>query len=345
MNDLPIDASKVFKLDNTKRGTAAACLMKYYLNFERNIRPNKGSTALRYGSIWHECMDAFYSYIADNGWGKHGKAIQLSLLVAKTEWDAYNCDKEGNPTQTFYEDYRSLPNLYQALVQYFNEYSQDSGMVEILASENPYQISILPTQEETNKYPNLVPFLFTGIIDLEVKLNGMPWITDHKTTGQELGTQLARLNRSAQFIGYNWAAQQWLPIRPEGSLIIIHHLSAYKSKTTGNYGNPKISFRRSPQVYTPADLDKWKNSLLKTASDIMLAKTTNNWPMQFDSCYQFGECTYARVCEQVRDFDDWLLHDFHIGEEWDVEALHMDRISRRKPLLDIVAASKAKGVV
>jgi hypothetical protein len=218
-------------------------------------------------------------------------------------------------------------------------------MVEILASENPYQISVIPSDAELKNYPNLVPFLFTGIIDLEVNLNGMPWITDHKTTGQDLGTQLARLNRSAQFIGYNWAAKQWLPIRPEGSLIIIHHLSAYKSKTTGAYGNPKIAFRRSPQVYAPTDFEKWKNSLLKTASDIMLARETHNWPMQFDSCYQFGECTYTRICEQVRNFDDWLLHDFHIGEEWDVESLHMDRIARRKPLLDIVAASKAKGVM
>lgn len=338
---------KLLKVDNTKRNTAATCMRKFYYTFVKNIQPDKGSTALRYGSVWHECMNAYYSFVAENGWKAQSKGIQLALLVAESEWNAYSCNSHGEPTQTFYEDYRSLANLYQSLAQYFNFFQNDQGMIEILASENPFEISIIPTDKELSLYSYLEPFVFSGIIDLEVTLNGMPWITDHKTTGQSISIQLDRLNRSAQFIGYNWAAEQWLPIKPEGSLIIMHHLSAYKSRTTGNYGTPKIDFKRCPQIYTQNDFVEWRNSLMKTTNAIYQAYKTDNWPMEFDNCYQFGECRYTPLCMQQCKFGKWSLNGYHIGEEWDVAALHLDQIKRRKPLLDIIygTASKAKGVL
>jgi hypothetical protein len=64
------------------------------------------------------------------------------------------------------------------------------------------------------------------------------------------------------------------------------------------YTSFATEFGRYPQVYTQHDLAEWKESFLYTASQILQAKSTNNWPMQLDSCYDWGACGYTSLCEQ-----------------------------------------------
>jgi hypothetical protein len=187
--------SEILRIDNSKRGDAATCLRKFCYAHVLGIKPKVGSTALRYGSVWHEVMDTFYSHIKENGWTRDGKAVQAAILVARTSWEEYS------EKQVFYEDYRTLPNLLRAFLNYVSYFSSDEGSLKVIGSERSFRIFMEPTDEERKIFPNLEPFNFTGMLDLEVELNGRPWILDHKTTSQELGRQSERLQRAAQFIG------------------------------------------------------------------------------------------------------------------------------------------------
>lgn len=329
----------VLRLDNTKRSTAATCLRKYYWAHERHIKPRHGSSALRYGVVWHATMDAFYTHIQENGWRKDGKALEIAALTARVEWAEYS------RKQVFYDDYRSLGNLMIALLRYMDHFASDESMLEIIASENLFEIPMYPeTEEETvTCYNPPLPsqdgiedpfFIFTGMIDLEVMLNGEPWIIDHKTTGKPVQMVANQLRNSPQFIGYTFAASKELAIKPNGFLVVIAHISAYKSKTTQLYGNPKIDFMRNPELYTDDDVGEWRLGIFDTARQVMRCKRTNVWPKRFDSCHTFGTCEFNGLCSQQRPKEDVLFgEDYFVDDPWDIIAETKIREERRKAIL------------
>ena len=288
----------MLRIDNTRRSIAASCLRKDYWQNERNLRSSYGSTALRYGIVWHEAMDSFYSWIAKHGWKRDGKAFDAAIRTAQEEWEYQTS------LFTYYDDYRTLPNLLQSIMRYASHFSSDEGMLEVIESEGAFQLQL--TEDIT----------FTGIIDLKVKLSGMTWILDHKTTGQNLQEQANRLNRSAQFMGYWYASRELDNDPPTGFLVAFHQISAYKRKD-GTYGEPRIDFHRSPQIYTEDDLGNWKESIIHTAKQIAECQATGLWPMQLDSCYNYGRCTYCNLCEQNRPLGEENTYGYVEVDKWD----------------------------
>jgi hypothetical protein len=335
----------MFKIDNTRRESIVECPRKTYLSFYKRLTSVNGSTALRYGSVWHEVQDSYYSFVRENGWKDHGRGMQLGILAGKLEWDHYT--NSGENGLRFFDDYRNLENLMKSFLGYLDRYNYDQGSMEIIESETPFEVSMVPTELELRRYPYLSAFLFTGIIDLEVVLNGMPWIVDHKTTGQPLSSQVKRTKRDPQFLGYTFAAKHWLEMPPEGALINFHFLSARKSSKTGQYGEPSIDYQRSPQIYSDVDFENWKESLYYSANRWQECVAKDNWPMEFSSCYHYGECKYTQLCEQQRPLDNLILEGFYVTEPWDVAEVHNKRIARRQVALDALAGSRAaspKGV-
>ena len=337
MNQTGSVRSEIIRLDNTKRSCAAECLRKYYWSHERHLKSKIGSTSLRYGIVWHAAMDAFYSHIAEHGWVRDGKPLEMAVLTARMEWNEYS------KNQTFYDDYRTLPNLMQALVSYMDHFAHDEGMLRIIASEELFEIPMFAENESESLiidspwFVNTGPyFIFTGMVDLEIELNGQPWVVDHKTTGKQIAQMQAQLRRSPQFIGYSYAASKKLSVPPMGFLVIIHHLSAYKSRTTGEYGKPKIDFDRTPEIYTPQDINQWRLGIFDVARQIYRCKSTGVWPMKHDSCHTFGRCQYNDLCDRAsfQPLDEVQYDDqFFVDDPWDIVAETSKRAARREALL------------
>lgn len=303
----------MLSLDNTKREPADACARKYYWQFERHLKPNQGSTSLRYGITWHAIMEGLYSHIMKHGWTRDGKAIEYAVTCAKQSWE------EQNAKQYFVEDYRTLENCLRSLVAYLTHFNYDEGMMKVTSVERVFKIKM--GEESPISFPFISKaggFYFTGKLDLGIEMDGRPWHLDHKTTGQAIVIQESRLNRSAQNMGYTYASQRISDESPEGCFTAIHHLSAYKSKVTGMYGDPKIDFKRVPQIYTDEDIESWRIALFDTAESILWNRDRGIWPMKHDSCYRYGRCTYAALCEQNAPLGDEILEGFFEDEPWDV---------------------------
>lgn len=301
----PITTTPKLRLDNLKRSCFITCPRKYYWQHKLHLRTTTGSTALRYGIAWHAAMQGYYEDVAKNGWTKDGSALEAAVVEAKAAWS-----EETAKFDEFYEDYRSLENLLLGLMQYFGTFHTDEGMLEIVEAERIFCISM-----EGSDNINCDPFDFVGRIDLEVMLNQRPWIVDHKTTSQSLSVQSRRLERSPQFMGYVYAGGKELSVVPDGALIQLCQLTAYKSKSTGNYGAPKFDFQRIPQIYNSKDIESWKESLIATALDIQIEESRGIWPMRLDNCYQYGECSFSSLCKQ--NTLEPMLHRFVVGEPWD----------------------------
>lgn len=300
-------------LDHTKRSDFVTCPRKFQLKYIKGITPRRGSSALRYGVAWHGVMEGFYEGIATHGWGSK-ESVMGAIERGKKGWERESAKYEFDDA-----DYRNLPNLMQSFMKYVEHFHFDEGILRIIAPEVVFKVAMFPTAFETTNFL-VEPFYFAGMMDCEVELNGRPWILEHKTTGQPLSMQISRLHRSPQVIGYNYAARATSLLHeiPDGSIICMHHLSAYKSKVTGNYGDPKIDFARSPQIFSMEDLANWRLGLMKDAALMQNCVKTDCFPMNHYSCYNYGACTYVNLCEQNRPVNQLILQDFKIEEPWDV---------------------------
>lgn len=302
--DLEEMYNSLLHLDNTQRSTWVSCKRKWYWKNLRHLSPLTGSTALRYGKSWHAGQDAFYNSIKNVGWKKNGEAVEAAIIAIKTEWD--KCSAE----ESFYDDYRTLENCIKSFLIYIGHFALDEGNLTVVNTERAFKV--LMRSEVSGCH-----YWFMGRIDTEVKLDGMNWILEHKTTGQPIDVQANRLSRSAQGMGYNYALKRLYAdeeVAPQGILMVLHHLSARKSKTTGQYGNPTIDFRRSPQIYSNYDLKEWKLSFDTVAEEIMTAIERNQFPQNHDSCFDFGSCPFLGLCDQQCGLDEVNITGFRVEE-------------------------------
>lgn len=296
-------------IDNSKRGSYATCPRKYFYRYIKNLTSAKGSTALRFGSTWHAVLEGYYNSVKQNGWDADN--ISPAFALGQKVWDEETGEME------FYDDYRNLEECLNSFIEYLEEYQSDKHIKEIISSERIFNIEMKITKEEIKLYPYLgiIPLHFTGKLDLEIELSGQRWIEEFKSTGQPIQLQADRLQRSAQILGYTWASK-YLGLDPIGVLISIHQILSRK-KVNGTYGKFTRKFLRQPNIFSDRDLEFWKGSFLYTCNQIIESMEKDDFPCQYDSCYQFGKCGFARLCEQNRLFNDLNLDGF-IVKEWDV---------------------------
>jgi hypothetical protein len=256
-----------------------------------------------------------YLTIANKGWTSLPEAIDTAGQMGT---EKFQLESEKF---TFYDDYRTLQNCMLSFVQYLNHYHGDEGFMEIVKPEYAFKILMTPTSLEEEAFPEIEPFWFTGQIDLQVKLSGRQWIIEHKSTGAQITKMSGQLHRSPQIIGYNYAMRCTSPDGeiPDGSLVSIHHLSAYKSRKTGEYGKPKIDFSRVPQIFSYKDLALWRFSFMSDVYELQKHLKKGVFPERHHSCYTYGACTYINICEQSRPVGQEILHGYFIDDDpWDV---------------------------
>ena len=304
-------------LDNTKRSTYRACPKKYFFSVIKGLQSNWGSTALRYGVCIHGMMEGFYTHIKTNGWPVSSNQ-QMQALTSALELGKQKFDKEGS-SKTYNDDYRNFNTAVEAFNAYLEAYKEDSNYVKIINTEKKFECPIEPENEVEEKLlKGLPPVIFTGRIDLCVEMDFQKWIQDFKTTGWAIDQAAGKSNRSPQLIGYSYAGKKVLDFEPSGCLASFIYSNSYKSKKTGEYGEAKFDFRRVPQIYTQRDIDAWKLSFISTCKEIHFSMENDIWSEGFDNCYQYGACTYLKLCNQhASNFDELNTEGFHV-EFWDV---------------------------
>ncbi|HED37956.1 MAG TPA: PD-(D/E)XK nuclease family protein [Ignavibacteria bacterium] len=294
------------ELDNTKRSTFVACPRQFYWSQVLHLQPKFGSTAIRYGVAFHALLEGYYTYIKENGWNimLDPDAIMAAHKAGKESWEE---ETEG---REYMEDFRTFDMCVSTFVEYLTKYDYDLESMEVLAVEEIFY-------GDFNFEINGIPLYFMGIIDMVIKRDGLIWIVDHKTTGQPLAKMANVLHRSPSFIGYEWAARNFLNLDSQGITVNYIHTSAYRSRKTGEYTSYKKDFSRYPQVYSDHDLEQWRNSFIYTAYKIEECLSRDEWPMYFDSCYNYNKsCSYTGLCEQPCNYKEVNTEGF-VTRKWD----------------------------
>jgi len=294
---------KELQLDNTWRSTFNLCPAKYHMQRNLGYKPVYGSTALLYGIVWHKCMEGFYTAVIEHGWDSEA-LISTAMEYAKNAWE------QETDNSVFKHDFRNLTTIGTALINYMATFQADEEMMKILSSERKFCIPILSY--------NGIEIVFTGKLDLEVEISAVPWVLDFKTTGWQPYKLIETLERSNQFMGYQYAAKEAYEIAPDGTMLQIHHARANKLKA-GGYGKLNISHQRVPLIYTTKDINRWKESFIATAKNILRCYETEEWPHNYDNCFRYSRCGLWNLCMQDAPFEEKELGDeFVIAEPFNV---------------------------
>lgn len=302
---------ELLTIDNSKRTCYQTCPRKYQYLYILHIISVKGSSALRYGICFHEGMRAMYAHVAKNNWSRDGVPLLKAMEAGKKRWEEEEKRVEVEP------DFRTLDTLMLAIMSYIDRFSQDDQLLKIVDAEVKFKILV--------EKSGLQPFYLTGGIDLEVFMNGIPWIEEFKTTRYQMESYAQKVSRSSQVYTYCWAGNKVLASPPEGAFIVIHSLTAARSRKTDEWGTPKIDFLRLPVLVSKQEIKEFEDGLIKDIISIQKDTGTGNFQQRFESCFtefygRFYPCEYLSLCEQRKPAEEVILgYQYKIDEvPWDV---------------------------
>ncbi len=291
----------------SKKSCINTCRKKAYFKYKCELEAKAGSSALRYGRVFHSAMNGYYKVIKSKGWSAKDEAITAGSEQAKRIWDKVSAASSFRE-----DDYRTYSVCMQAFLNYLTFYEADSTYLDVISTERRGEIVLVPeTELEKRTFGHLPPLIYKYVIDLIVNLGGMAWVLDFKTTGSYIDSVAQKLERSDQLIGYVNVTKALVDLPIEGCLASIVHTSARKStKEGGGYGVPKIEFRRVPQLFTEGDFRDWRLSTFSTAKELFDCSNLDLWPANYDHCFDFKACEYFELCSQHKPAGELELGNY-----------------------------------
>ena len=283
-------------LDNSKRSTFVACPRKYYFQYMRHLQPRKGAEALIFGKVYHVFHET-YRKQTKLGLPKE-KRMEIALVEGIKAWA-----KEmsfGYIIDT--NDFRTLDNCHTAFLKYFETFPIDIEPIEVehyfsepLISGGDYDVS------------------FAGKVDCIGKLHGGEDIAifDDKTTSYSLNAIKEQSSRSAQFLGYSWIISKKSDVPTNIAYVNCVYMKNLKAGLT-------IQHDRGVCVFSDFDYTEWHKSIVGTAYRVIEAHKTNNFPMEFDSCFgKYGRCKFLELC-QMPCYSEGYVEENFIIREWKI---------------------------
>lgn len=285
----------LINLDNSKRSTYVSCPKKYYWNYKRHLQPKYGQESLRFGKVYHKMQESWRKSKIN----KISKDLALAEVV-KQGLDLWEKEtKEGFFNEE--ENYRTFPLCYDAFKLYLDIYGDE----DVIPLETEHYFSVPLIQEDTWDVN------FAGKIDCIGKLTHGDnlAIFDDKTTTFSPSIAKEQYRRSAQLLGYSYIASKLKDFHTNIAYVNFVFIKKLKSGITVDHDRA---------VYTFSDYDyvEWHKSLVATAYRILESHKTNNFPMEFDSCYgKYGVCKYLDLCTTPHISDEYIQSKFY-EKEW-----------------------------
>ena len=296
----------ILKIDNSNLEVFATCprsaLWKLIYSRDNHLKP-----ALHYGGALHEGLAEHYR--------------------GKEEADCVKAIRDYWGTVTFPEtEWRSLDRCVETLLDYRKHWKVDPLEIDhveepfclplceiILDTTVPYpEVLLTGAPREDWVHINKILVYWTGKIDIMARLDGMRWVTDHKTTSVEGATYWKNFDLSTQMLGYTWAGTQMLDEPPSGMIANVI-LGRQKTKT-----GTSQKFMRQRFHYRKDQVDEWKQDTISKINDFVHNLTQGYFPKNTSWCTgKYGLCSYHDVCTLPPDARmSLLMSDQYTRTTW-----------------------------
>jgi CRISPR/Cas system-associated exonuclease Cas4 (RecB family) len=265
------------------------CRRRGYYRHELNIVPKSPSSALAFGSAFHEAMTSWY---LERDEKLAMEAFLESWNRSSAQWSEIN-SQDGIFGQDFGDDKRNAQNGLRILKEYFRTYQKEP--FEIISNEFPFEI-LLGSDGERSYY-------LTGKIDLLVKWGEQILVVDHKTTSQLGPTFFRQFEPSLQIDGYVLAGKTIFG-KCDGAL--INAVLVAKTKQT---------FDRDIFIKTEEDLETYRHEAMEHMYEIWRSRQRGGVPARnTDACTLYGSCPYRELC--LAKGDERVIQTRYRTEVW-----------------------------
>jgi len=267
-------------ISNNSASTARSCWKKFYWRYNQKLTPIKQSSILALGSVVHEALDM-------NNKGFSSKAV--IEYITKT----YNDVIQGSSLS---DEEDLVVARYTALGMFTHFPYKDISQFESLQSEKNIDVTLSRKCK------------FQGRVDSLVKKNGLWWVRELKTTGQNIRQFTQRANVSAQGTGYVWALRK-MGYDVKGILYEYIKRPQLRKRMTENqdqFGCRIMEdYRIRPdnyydQIYSyrnDFELKQWEKDMKSLVSTIRLKNRNGKYDRNTNACYNYNsECVYKKIC-------------------------------------------------
>jgi hypothetical protein len=278
-------------IDSSILSTWRSCRRKFFWSTISSLSPVGKSVHLIAGGAFAAGMEAArrmaFSGTGDNR-PSRDDILQAAFKAFLREWGDYQPPEESP---------KSLPSVFQALVEYLTCYPPETDIIQPLISpagnptvEYTFSIPLDIRHPESNE-----PILFVGRFDLLGSYNGLPCIVDEKTTTAIGFAWADQWKLRGQFMGYCWACQQ-------------HGININTAVIRGiGLLKKEFKFATAIETYPQHLIERWHQLMLQDITRMVAAYRVAkeggdldldySFPYNFaDSCSSYGGCSFAPLC-------------------------------------------------
>lgn len=278
--------------DYTALSTFLRCRKRYYWRFVRDLVGKAPQTAPEFGRCIHKALDIWFT--------THDQAKTIST---------FNTLFVENPA----DEKRTIRVGEKLLSLYMDKYDHEG--FKVIKSEIPFAAPV-----------RAGGFTLIGRIDKIIDWDGAVYVMDHKTTSR-LGYEFFyKIKPNMQFDGYIWAARQ-LGF-PTCSGILLDALLVAKGLITPVQLAKLQPLARDISMRTDEELDRYIQNICLIVDDIRKCYETDIWYDNTESCCDFIECPYRKLCkEDIAIQEKIAAMDYRI-EHWDpLEVDHVKNVA------------------
>jgi len=267
-------------VDYTSLSTFLVCRKKYYWRIVRGIVGKKPPLAAEFGKCIHLALDV---------WHKERNIDKAIEAFCTTFVESPDDEK------------RTIAIGKKILSLYSEKYAHEG-------------FKVLATEQEFNIPLPLPPFRLVGRIDKIIEWDGAIMVMDHKTTSRLGGEFFYKIKPNMQFDGYIYAARQIG--YPKCTGILLDALLVAKGLVVPSQLSRLTPLARDMNFRTEADLVKYIKNVVSILHDLEECYKIDEWYENTESCCDFIECPYRRICKEDTDLHERIIAmDFKV-EPW-----------------------------
>ncbi len=288
--------------------TFLSCRRKAWYHKIRRITLKTPKLALELGSLWHKILDSWYT------WGKKEAALKvIRIEIRKNIREGFSAF--SSPTSASI----ATATLKGMFLGYLERYGKkDLKIWKWRKGEHEFTIDKFLGTSLT----------FQGIIDgvIEIKkgkTKGL-WVIEHKTTKDLSYTTVDSIKVSNQTLGYIYAVQKLLGVKPKGIIwnaIRKPSKRLKKNQTINEYcteleedyiARPDFYFFRQQLFINKSAIATWLEEKEQVALDMGFCydnpEEKKIWYKNTDICGMYGGCEFAPLCFRGEKRSTLLLY-------------------------------------
>lgn len=290
-----------FAWDSTSIKAAMKCPRYYALSILWGYRPTAKSVHLEFGGLYASALEQFYNLRAQ------GLSIDdATLEVVKTLFHA-TWDSETNTPTNWGDSKKTRYTLIRSVVWYIDEFGDES---ESNITTHHFSDG-RPAVEVSFRFQMTDQIMLCGHLDRVVNYDGKKWVMDQKTTGTTIGPYFFEsFNPDTQFTLYALAGKVVLDSPIRGVIVDAAQIAVGFTE-----------FQRGFQFRTEDHINDWwhgtEHTIAVTQHLSRTAKTPDDFPMNTESCNNYGRCDFKEVCASNPRVRPNILKGGFMRRTWD----------------------------